>query len=269
MRTSTITSALAIAAIALACGCSKDEDKGDKAKAKGKAGDTKTATGKAAPSPADKAPSCEALADHAATLNPKLPPKDSERYKTGRAEFIKLCDKMFDDTARRCIAAAKSPDAAMACMRKLKGVAGAGMKRYDAKSKTLEAKKFIKRIYDGARSYFMDSGASRGMTPTPPQFPAPSQAPTPALGTCCAGGKDKCDPTASLWTSPVWVALRFSVDDPHYYSYSYTVSTDGKSFTARAHGDLDCDGKYSTFEITGSSTPGGGGGKVKMVDELE
>lgn len=34
----------------------------------------------------------------------------------------------------------------------------------------------------------------------------------------------------------------FSLDDPHYYSYGYTVSSDGQRFTARANGDVDCDG---------------------------
>ncbi len=72
---------------------------------------------------------------------------------------------------------------------------------------------------------------------------------TPPLGTCCKGDKGKCAPQAKWWTHPVWAALRFSVDDPHYFSYSYTVK--GKSFTVRAHADLDCDGEYSTFEMYG------------------
>ncbi len=69
-------------------------------------------------------------------------------------------------------------------------------------------------------------------------------------------------PDPTLWQDPTWVALQFSVDDPHYYSYAYEVNgnaapgsqapTDGSNnYTAYAYGDLDCDGNYSTFAMYG------------------
>lgn len=64
----------------------------------------------------------------------------------------------------------------------------------------------------------MDAHAGRGMMAPKRQFPGPSQPATPSLGACCGSG-----------------------------------AKSGKSFTARAFGDLDCDGVYSTFELTGNT----------------
>lgn len=42
--------------------------------------------------------------------------------------------------------------------------------------------------------------------------------------------------------------------EPHHYQYKYTSSGRGEHsrFTAKARGELDCDGMYSSFEIRGS-----------------
>jgi len=49
-----------------------------------------------------------------------------------------------------------------------------------------------------------------------------------------------------------WTCLKFSMDDPQYFQYEYTAETGGQgTFSCRAHGDLDGDGKESTFYITG------------------
>jgi len=122
--------------------------------------------------------------------------------------------------------------------------------KYMRKGKTGEARKFVKKIYDGARTYYMDRAGTRGMNQVVSQFPGVAQAPTPALGTCCSGGNDRCEPQAALWTNPTWTALHFSVDDPHYFSYAYQTSSI-REFHAVANGDLDCDGEYSTFTMTG------------------
>jgi type IV pilus assembly protein PilA len=132
----------------------------------------------------------------------------------------------------------------------LAAVAIPAFMKYIKKSKTTEARQFVKKIYEGAREYYMDRGGQRGsVQPLAAQFPSPSQGPTPTLGTCCASG-DKCAPSAALWTHAVWVALKFSVDDPSYFMYTYN-HPNATQYTARANGDLDCDGEYSTFEMFG------------------
>jgi hypothetical protein len=137
-----------------------------------------------------------------------------------------------------------------------------------------EARQFVKKMYDGARAYYMDPGMAGGLTPLAAQFLTATSAMTPPAGSCCKGNDGKCQPSAALWSDPVWVALQFSVDDPHYYSYQYETSDPLKSFVVRATGDIDCDGKYSTFELRGeinADHPDGPAGEVKMtvVDELE
>ncbi len=145
--------------------------------------------------------------------------------------------------------------------------------KYIKKSKTAEARELIYKMYQGARAYYMDPGMSAGgLQAAAPQFPEPSAGPTPPLGACCQAG-GKCAPRASLWETAPWNALMFSVDDPHYYSYQYVVVDKQRQFVVRAFGDLDCDGEFSTFEMTGTVDPATGdvGGSPSLVrtDELE
>jgi hypothetical protein len=108
---------------------------------------------------------------------------------------------------------------------------------YMKKSKNSEAHEHLKKIAEGAKSYYLESGA----------LPA-SVATTPSLGSCCEGG-GKCAPDLAMWDQPTWRALGFSMDDPHYYRYEF--QSDGDRFTARAIGDLDCDSNFATFRIYG------------------
>jgi len=121
------------------------------------------------------------------------------------------------------------------------------------KAKTAEAKQELKAIYDGARTYIMDPQRERdGIKAIPPQFPV-TAAVTPATSCCQPDGSDRCVPNRLLWDTPTWNALHFSVDDPHYYRYEFISKLNGHeaSFTARAYGDLDCDGVESSYEIAG------------------
>ncbi len=130
-----------------------------------------------------------------------------------------------------------------------KGAPRSAGDEYIAKSKATEAVEMIKKLALGARAYYQEEQFSGLGEVAPRQFPAPGAGPVPALGACCEQG-GKCQPSAAAWADMPWVALMFSVDDPHYYSYAYRVADDGKSITASAYGDLDCDGTYSTFEMT-------------------
>ena len=153
----------------------------------------------------------------------------------------------------------------------LAAVAIPAFMKYIKKSKTSEAREFVKKIYDGARTYYMDPNPTAAMNSTStPMFPGPNTVVTPATGPaeCCTAG-GKCTPTASWWASiadggtvDTWMHLQFSVDDPHYYAYDYIVAgnaapggqadiTGGNNFTALAYGDLDCDADTSTFSMFG------------------
>ena len=54
-----------------------------------------------------------------------------------------------------------------------------------------------------------------------------------------------------------WKALNFSMGDPFQFQYEFEAAGTGTgaTFTAAAHGDLDCDQLVSTFEIQAQVTP--------------
>jgi len=143
----------------------------------------------------------------------------------------------------------------------LAAVAIPAFMKYIKKSKTSEARTHVQKIYAGAREYWMDRNTAAGQIQADsPQFPAPTEQWT-ADQNCCAmqgSGNEKCAPSQALWDTPTWRALKFSMDDPHYYAYAYTVNvgaagdvTGGHNFTALARGDLDCDGDFSQFSMYG------------------
>ena len=128
---------------------------------------------------------------------------------------------------------------------------------YVSNAKTTEARIQIEKIALGARAYYADSFAGKGLAVIKSQYPD-TVSMTPAVS-CCAEKGGKCMPNAEIWNEPSWVALSYSMDDPHLYRYEFIssgVSTDS-TFTARAKGDLDCDGIESTFEMYGRIGAGG------------
>lgn len=110
------------------------------------------------------------------------------------------------------------------------------LETYKRKSMTTEAKVMLHRLYTSARAYYEERGVWPASAPM-----------TPAVGSCCRGPDHKCAPDPATWSDASWKALDFSMDDPHQYSYEMITSTAG--FTARAIGDLDCDGDFGTFEL--------------------
>ena len=152
----------------------------------------------------------------------------------------------------------------------LAAVAIPAFMKYIKKSKTSEASQFVKKIYDGARRYFMDT-PQPSINPVQPQFPDAATTPETPTASCCPS---KCAPSQAQWQTEGWIALQFSVDDPHYYQYTYVSPDVYGSFTARARGDLDCDTEFSTFEMFGvidsnySDGPSGNA-SLRRVAELE
>jgi hypothetical protein len=143
-----------------------------------------------------------------------------------------------------------------------------GFDDYMKKSKAIEPKINLNQIVRAAKMYYFDEhvGASGEMVAQ--QFP-PSAPLTPATE-CCRQPEGKCAPDPSLWTGPTWEALGFAVDAPHYYAYEIVSSGTGPTatFTARAIGNLDCDGTQATFEvsITGADVDGAGAGTPTMTE---
>ena len=79
------------------------------------------------------------------------------------------------------------------------------------------------------------------------RVPAEPAAQTPGTSCCDQGGACAVDP--SLWKTPAWQALQFSVDDESRFTYAYLPDPSGRSAIVRAVGDVDCDGVVATYEI--------------------
>lgn len=157
----------------------------------------------------------------------------------------------------------------------LAAVAIPAFMKYIRRSKTAEATMNIRKLFDSSVSYFNEEIADRAGLIHPSQFPGTVGATVPAAaGDLCVGGNSKkYNPVVGAWSAATWQALNFAVDDPFLFRYGYdsagvqALST----FTARANGDLNCDGTESTFERIGKIVDGNinGGAGIYRKNPLE
>lgn len=128
--------------------------------------------------------------------------------------------------------------------------------KYINRAKTAEVRQNLRRMTDGAVAFYEREQLGDTGELLPKRFPA-SASLTPA-DPCRKSRKPEPIP-AEAWTAKGWQELRFQVEDPSYFSYEFVSSGEGSGaiFTARAHGDLDCDGTRSTFERVGRVGPDG------------
>jgi prepilin-type N-terminal cleavage/methylation domain-containing protein len=157
----------------------------------------------------------------------------------------------------------------------LAAVAIPAFTRYVKKSRTSEAVGHLNKEWAGSLTYYESDHVTTGGTMLPKQFPGPS-AETANGGTACGcstGGR--CAGGDSVWnTDPVWLALNFSLPDPHNYLPEYVSDGAGSAaqFTALATGDLNCNAVLSSFSRQGSINANGdvtGSYQPLIVNELE
>jgi type IV pilus assembly protein PilA len=156
----------------------------------------------------------------------------------------------------------------------LAAVAIPAFMKYIKKAKTAEATQQVKKLSDGARSYYVEDRVAQGTgLAVEKQFPI-AGGPNPAAGSSCLGFGGKCHIAGDVWCTDPWSSLKFGMTDPHYYWYEFISAgtAQASTFTGRANGDLDCDGIASTFEIYGSisadNEPTSAGGMF-MSQEIE
>jgi Tfp pilus assembly protein PilE len=117
---------------------------------------------------------------------------------------------------------------------------------YMKRAKKPEAALNLNRIGKSAKRAYAETGA----------YPAGSAPLTPPRP-CCGQPNNHCAAVPALYAAnPAWRALDFQIDEPTLFQYSYSASADGQSFVAKAVGDLDCDGVFITYELTGTATNG-------------
>lgn len=191
-----------------------------------------------------KADDCTKLVDKMLPAMKEMAGKDGAAVDMDKAKdkFIENCrkdDKMKNDPTSKCVLDAKDDAAVKAC---LAGAFG----EYGKRSKATEASLQLNAIAKNAKRVWAESGS----------FPKGTSAVLPAntggkTGCCGAAADNKCPASKDWATDPVWSALGFQIDEPSMYRYKYE-SADGKSFTATATGDADCDGDEAVFTVTGS-----------------
>ncbi len=173
----------------------------------------------------------------------KLPPDAKDK-------FFKECrsgDKMKSDPVFKCVLGASGDAAVEACMTK-------SFDDYQSKSKKTEALMLLNKLGKNLKVLYATEAA----------FPAGKVGPLPAEP-CCKGEGGKCAVVpADKWAAdPVWSKLDFQIDDPARFQYSY--ESDGKTASATAVGDLDCDGKMITYKLE-MSVDASGAAQMKVVE---
>jgi hypothetical protein len=146
----------------------------------------------------------------------------------------------------------------------LSGTLACGFSRYQKEAKMAEARNNLAAIGKSAAAAYERERM--------PDTLAVGQAATVSRA-LCASAKNTVPPSVSSvrgmkymsmpseWQqgsdSEGWKCLKFTIESPQYYMYGYTAtgsptaSKAGDSFTATANGDLDGDGKASTFRLKG------------------
>jgi type IV pilus assembly protein PilA len=143
-----------------------------------------------------------------------------------------------------------------------------GVSKYLASSKTAEARdnlgnlsKAASAAYDREKLSSNQVLAPGGTTNVLKSLCATAGSTVPTSSASVQGKKYQSSPAEWKAGSATegWQCLKFEINAPQYYMYSYgapTTTGNGATFTATANGDLNNDGTFSTFTMSGSVASG-------------
>ena len=121
---------------------------------------------------------------------------------------------------------------------------------YMKRSKKTEASLQLNKIGKNSKRVYAET--SSYVTGTATELPG-----KPGTGGCCGGtgGTNKCAAVPNSFAGdPVWKNLDFQIDEPTLFYYDYTGTP--TTFTAKATGDLDCDGVEIVYSLAGTAVNG-------------
>lgn len=137
-----------------------------------------------------------------------------------------------------------------------------GVRRYLLNTKAAEAKNSLGQLAQDAYTHYqqesmagtvLGQGSSAGLSNL---LCKSANGSVPSNKTNIYGQKYQSAPSdwnADQATNAGFACLRFTIDAPQYYMYSYAADSAGTSwFTGFANGDLDGNTIFSTYSITGS-----------------
>jgi type IV pilus assembly protein PilA len=146
-----------------------------------------------------------------------------------------------------------------------------GVKKYVANAKTTEARNSLGQIAKDASMAYNREGMdpavlALGTTAGASNALCGNAAPVPTAVTDIQGKKYQSSPED--WDTGTqqagWKCLKFSMQEPQYYRYSYTVDTSNQ-FVAMANGNLNGDTVLSTFSLGGGIKTSSGGKSVVVI----
>jgi type IV pilus assembly protein PilA len=137
-----------------------------------------------------------------------------------------------------------------------------GVRKYIANAKTAEARNSLGQLSKDASAAFSRENMA-GVVLAPGSTAGASNALCTSAAASVPAGKgsikgQKYQSTVAEWNAGSqtagWQCLKFSMQEPQYYMYSYTA--DATSFVALANGDLDGDDATSDFTMSGKVQAG-------------
>jgi hypothetical protein len=143
------------------------------------------------------------------------------------------------------------------------GVSIESVQKYLRKSKTAEARAQVQSMSTMVVAWAGDAKHRPSTLRSTDYAPA---------ARCCGQPDNKCAADPKAFSGPTWKALGITVDEGGHYQYRILVDAKSKpaKITLEARGDLDCDGKYSTFRRTVTFGPSGPEpGTLESQDEDE
>jgi prepilin-type N-terminal cleavage/methylation domain-containing protein len=128
------------------------------------------------------------------------------------------------------------------------------------RSRSSEAPINLKAIADGAQQYYLQERLGSDGVVSPRKFPGSSSYNNRPSNAPCTGSTGSQYPKSpTVWNTPVWRDLRFSLKTAHYFRYGFRSENTGNQafFFARAQSDLNCNGVLSSYRLRGSLSSGG------------
>jgi type IV pilus assembly protein PilA len=151
-----------------------------------------------------------------------------------------------------------------------------GVKKYLANSKTAEAKQNLGRLGKDAARHFEEESLTiqtvlgeGAATDAMRQLCGSAGAVPNGMGNVTGKKYQSTPPEWSAGSSTTgWRCLKFELQTPQYYMYSYTSADisnpNGANFTAEAQGDLDGNLTISSFILTGAAVSS----RLKLAPQL-
>jgi type IV pilus assembly protein PilA len=136
-----------------------------------------------------------------------------------------------------------------------------GVRKYIASSKTAEARNALGQIsHDATMAFEREQGGTAVLSAKQASALLRKLCVTSSAVPASAPAATKYQSKTTDWSGdPGWKCLKFSLEQPQYFSYQYTASdttSTAGAYAITAHGDLNGNGVASTLQMNGKVQAG-------------